>query len=179
MPARLRSLHLPRKDRVASRPQPRMLSVIQISAADFDDPSLLEFLQAHLEDLAPTAPAESRHALDVSELRQGAVRMWVARDDAASVVGTVALAPVTATHEELKSMRTAPLHRGVGIASQLLAHALSDARRRGVGRVSLETGSMEFFAPARALYRKSGFIECPPFGGYSNDPNSLFMTRPL
>lgn len=54
-------------------------------------------------------------------------------------------------------LRTAPDRRGAGIASQLLGHAVADARSRHVDQVFLETGSMEFFAPARALYRKNGF----------------------
>ena len=76
-------------------------------------------------------------------------------------------------------MRTAPRVRGRGIASALLAHALADARSRGVERVSLETGSMEFFAPARALYARSGFEPCGPFGSYVADPLSTFMTLEL
>lgn len=48
-----------------------------------------------------------------------------------------------------------------------------------MNRVSLETGSMDFFAPARAFYRKAGFTDCPPFGSYGADPNSVFMTLAL
>lgn len=99
--------------------------------------------------------------------------------DGSDLVGIVALARISAQHEELKSMRTAPQRRGQGIASQLLLHALDDAKRRDVTRISLETGSMEFFAPARALYRKHGFTECGPFGSYRQDPNSTFMTTPI
>nr|WP_231747290.1 GNAT family N-acetyltransferase [Auraticoccus cholistanensis] len=129
--------------------------------------------------MAPTAPPESRHALDVTGLRAPGVRLWVAREEPDVVLGTVALAAVAPGHEELKSMRTDPAHRGRGIASRLLRHALVDARRRGVARVSLETGSMDFFAPARALYRKHGFVGCGPFGSYRPDPNSTFMTLEL
>ncbi|CAM4128324.1 hypothetical protein JAAN108728_12830 [Janibacter anophelis] len=76
-------------------------------------------------------------------------------------------------------MRTAPARRGAGVASLLLDHALHDARLRGVKRVLLETGSMAFFAPARAFYRKAGFSDCEPFGTYEDDPNSVFMTLVL
>lgn len=153
--------------------------MLQISVADLDDLRLLRFLQDHLDDLAPTAPAESRHALDVDGLRRSAVGMWIASDEHGAVLGTVALAAVSDAHEELKSMRTSPEHRGLGIASRLLEHALADARGRGIDRISLETGSMDFFAPARALYLKAGFVECAPFGSYTDDPNSVFMTRQL
>jgi putative acetyltransferase len=152
--------------------------LLTLGRADFTDPDLHEFLQAHLDDLAPTAPAESRHALDLSGLRKPGVRLWVATD-AGSIVGTGALAIVEPGHEELKSMRTAPQRRGQGIATRILEHLLADARSRGVRRISLETGSMEFFAPARALYAKAGFVPCAPFGSYRDDPNSTFLTMPL
>jgi putative acetyltransferase len=152
--------------------------VVLISRADFDDPALPVFLRAHLTDLEPTAPAESRHALDLAALMKRGVRMWVAHVDE-ELVGTAALAPVEPGHEELKSMRTDPGRRGSGIGSALLLHLLADARAREVERISLETGSMAFFAPARAFYRKHGFVECAPFGRYAEDPNSTFMTLSL
>ena len=149
-----------------------------ISRADFADPALAAFLQAHLDDMEPTAPPESRHALDLDDLQRDGVRLWVARDGDRTI-GTAALAHLEADHEELKSMRTDPALRGTGIASRLLAHVLADARWRGVGRVSLETGSMDFFVPARTLYARAGFVPCPPFGSYVDDPNSTFMTMSL
>ncbi|MGM1028482.1 MAG: GNAT family N-acetyltransferase [Actinomycetota bacterium] len=153
-------------------------AALVIAPADFADPALAAFLQAHLDDLAPTAPASSQHALDLAALQRSDVRLWTASVDAA-IVGTVALAVVGPGHEELKSMRTDPARRGTGIASALLVHALEDARARSVRRVSLETGSQPFFAPARALYAKHGFAECEPFGAYRPDPHSTFMTLEL
>lgn len=147
-----------------------------IARADFDDPRLAAFLREHLADMEPTAPPESRHALDLDGLRRPTVRMWVAVDGDA-IVGTVALASLDAHHEELKSMRTDPARRGEGIASALLEHVLADARSRGVTRISLETGATAFFAPARALYRRAAFEACPPFGAYRDDPHGVFMTR--
>ncbi|OYO20507.1 GNAT family N-acetyltransferase [Enemella evansiae] len=149
--------------------------MVTISRADFGDPALRSFLQAHLDDLAPTAPAESRHALELGELQKDGIRLWVALR-AGVLVGTGALAALEPGHEELKSMRTDPAHRGAGIASALLRVLLADARGRGIERISLETGSMEFFAPARRLYARHGFVECDPFGGYVEDPNSTYLT---
>ncbi|WP_420098247.1 GNAT family N-acetyltransferase [Corynebacterium sp.] len=126
----------------------------------------------------PTSPEDSQHALDMDHLHDPRMRVWVALDDD-EVVGTVALAPLESGHEELKSMRTDPSRRGgggEGIATALLSHALGDANRRGVTRVSLETGNADFFAPARRLYRGTGFRDCEPFGTYDDDPNSVFMT---
>lgn len=146
-----------------------------IERADFGDAGLAAFLQAHLGDIAPTAPATSRHALDMAGLMHPSVRLWVVRhrDD---VVATGALVMLEPGHEELKSMRTAPESRGRGIARLLLEHLLDDAKMRGVSRISLETGSMDFFEPARRLYSSTGFVPCGPFGHYEMDPNSIFMT---
>ena len=161
-----------------------MPPTLVIARADFASPALREFLQAHLDDMEPTAPPESRHALDLAALQAPRVRLWTALDGE-TIVGTAALAALDGPgygepgHEELKSMRTDPARRGEGIAAALLAFVLDDARTRGVERVSLETGSMEFFAPARRLYARAGFVECGPFGSYADDPNSAFLTLAL
>lgn len=152
--------------------------MVTISRAEFDDPELAAFLQAHLDDLAPTAPFASRHALDLTALRRPGVRLWVARDRD-ELVGTGALAHLEPAHEEMKSMRIDPTRRRSGIASMMVAHLIEDARARRMERISLETGSMAFFAPARALYRKHGFVACSPFGDYREDANSTFMTLSL
>lgn len=155
-----------------------MTSALNIQPANFNDPALRVFLEEHLADMAPHSPVESQHALDMSALQRPTVQLWVAWREQ-RIAGTCALAVLTPGHEELKSMRTAPDQRGQGIASQLLQHVLADARARGVERISLETGSMDFFAPARAMYKKHGFEQRPPFGSYSEDPHSIFMTRTL
>jgi putative acetyltransferase len=148
-----------------------------VGRADFTDPALAAFLQAHLDEMEPTAPAESRHALDLEQLQQQHVRVWVAYDDA--ILGTGALARIEPGHEEVKSMRTDPASRGRGVARTLLGSMVDDAVVRGVRRISLETGSMGFFAPARALYASVGFVDCGPFGSYAADPHSVYMTLEL
>src|SRR5690349_5190769 len=159
--------------------RPRHTGPVHITRADFGDPRLAAFLQAHLDDMEPTAPPESRHALDLTGLQGDGVRLWVALADDGAIVGTAALAALDEAHEELKSMRTDPALRGTGIARRMLAHVLDDARSRVVDRVSLETGSMDFFVPARTLYARAGFVPCEPFGSYVDDPNSAFMTMVL
>lgn len=153
---------------------------VTIERADFGDPALSAFLQAHLDDLEPISPPESRHALDLFALQAPGVRLWVAKaSEDGTIVGTSGLAELEADHEELKSMRTDPQVRGRGIARKLLEVIIDDARRRGVRRISLETGSADFFLPARTLYARAGFVECGPFGHYRPDPHSTFMTRDL
>ncbi|KAA3633679.1 MAG: GNAT family N-acetyltransferase [Proteobacteria bacterium] len=124
------------------------------------------------------SPPESKHALDIDGLRAPDVTFWTMRDDG-ELVGCAALKALDSAHAEIKSMRTSAEHRGRGVGAALLAHLLSEARSRGFRRVSLETGSMGYFAPARALYLKFGFGYCEPFAGYKHDPHSVFMSKAL
>ena len=82
-------------------------------------------------------------------------------------------------HAEIKSMRTAYAYQRKGVASEVLRHLIEEAKRRGYRRLSLETGSMEYFEPARRLYARFGFVYCEPFGSYAEDSNSMFMTKEL
>lgn len=149
---------------------------IRIDRVDGPTPGLAAFLLAHHADMAGTAPPESQHALPMDRLLDPGVRLFAARDGD-ELVATGALAPLAGDdgHEELKSMRTDPDRRGQGLGRAMLDALLDDARRRGVRRVSLETGSDAFFAPARRLYERAGFVECPPFAAYVPDPHSTFL----
>ncbi|UMG92429.1 GNAT family N-acetyltransferase [Nocardioides sp. TF02-7] len=146
-----------------------------------DDPrraDVLALLEEHLADMRATSPPESIHALDPDALAVPAISFWTLRDDGA-VLGTAALKELSPTHGEIKSMRTASGARRRGVAARLLDHVLAEAVARGYERLSLETGSQDFFAPARALYASRGFAPCGPFGEYVLDPNSVFMTVEL
>ncbi|RPF21818.1 GNAT family N-acetyltransferase [Myceligenerans xiligouense] len=136
-------------------------------------------LDEHLSDMHATSPPESVHALDHSALLAPSITFWSARDDDGALLGCVALSELTPTHGEVKSMRTAVPARGRGVGAALVRHALAEARSRGYLRLSLETGSQEFFAPARRLYARHGFTECGPFASYGPDPVSTFMTLTL
>ena len=106
------------------------------------------------------------------------VTFWSAWDRG-KLVGCGALKELDNTHAEIKSMRVSPGLRGRGVASGMLRHILGEAASRGYCKLSLETGSMAFFEPARKLYEKFGFNYCAPFGDYNDDPNSVFMSLEL
>lgn len=145
---------------------------------DLRDPRIAAFLEEHLRDMRAVSPPESKHALDLAGLRRPEIRFWSAWQGD-TLLGCVALKRLDAAHGELKSMRVAPQARRQGLARLLLLHVLEQARAAGLARISLETGSMAFFAPARALYAAHGFVQCMPFADYREDPNSVFMTRAL
>lgn len=148
---------------------------MHIRVDDLRGTEVIALLQEHLDDMYATSPPESVHALDVEQLRHPSITFWTIWDGN-TLAGSIALKALSATHGEIKSMRTPRMARGKGAAKALLAHLLNEARSRGYARVSLETGSQDFFAPARTLYAKSGFIACGPFEGYEFDPHSVFMT---
>lgn len=151
---------------------------MDIRLDDLSGPEIAAFLYEHLEEMKAVTPPESIHALDLEELRSEAVTMWTVWDGAA-LIGCGAIKELDPTHAEVKSMRTSAACRGRGIASTLLAHMLDEARQRGYTRVSLETGSMAHFEPARQFYARHGFAYCEPFATYIDDPNSVFMTLEL
>ena len=151
---------------------------MRIVKGGLDDPRVVELLQVHVARArAETAPGSS-HALDLAGLRAPDVTFWSAWDGDA-LVGVGALKRLSADHGEIKSMHTAEAARGRGVGSALLRRIMAVARARGMSRLSLETGSWPYFAPARTLYARHGFVECGPFGEYQEDPNSVFMTADL
>ncbi len=144
-----------------------------------DDPRRTEvarLLREHLDDAAAHSPPESAHALDVEALCSPDVTFWTAWDGD-ELLGCGALLELDSRHGEIKSMRTVAGHLRKGVASKILEHIIAAAESRGYTRLSLETGSMAAYAPARALYARYGFAESEPFAGYTHDPCSVFMTR--
>ena len=146
-----------------------------------DDPrrsQAASLLREHLDDMALHSPPESIHALDIEALCSPEITFWTAWEGRV-LLGCGALLELDGQHGEIKSMRTARDHLKEGVASRILQHIVNEAQRRSFARLSLETGSMEAFAPARALYASFGFTFCAPFANYALDPNSVFMTLAL
>src|SRR5205823_5351473 len=146
-------------------------TMMHIKLDDLSGPGIAGLLEEHLQDMADVSPPESRHALNLDGLRKPDITFWCVWDGA-ELAGCGALKELDAGHGEIKSMRTAKAHLRKGVASLLLEHIIQEAKRRGYIRLSLETGSMEYFQPARQLYRKFGFEFCAPFAQYVKDPNS-------
>ncbi len=169
---------------------------------DRDDPArgdVHQLLSEHLADMFATSPAESVHALDHSALSVPSITFWTAREDGELLgCGALKLHGLESGREvdaaelrstvvhgtepggagrlgEIKSMRTAATARGRGVATLMLNHIIDHARSQDLERICLETGTEDYFAPARRLYARHGFTECAPFANYVLDPNSVFM----
>jgi putative acetyltransferase len=151
---------------------------LEIRVDTLEGGEVIALLEEHLSEMRSISPPHSVHALDPSSLRKPEITFWSAwlgRE----LAGCGALRELTKEHGEIKSMRTSRQHRRKGVASTILEHIIAEATRRGYDRLSLETGSMAHFEPARQLYASYGFEPCGPFEGYALDPNSVFMTRQL
>ena len=154
---------------------PVMMRIIQ---GDLSDPRVVDLLRIHLTSArAETAPG-SAHALDLSDLQSSDISFWTIWENEI-LLGIGALKRLSADHGEVKSMHTAQSMRRRGAGSAMLHHIIAAARASGMSRLSLETGSWDYFRPAHTLYRSHGFVKCPPFADYVLDPNSIFMSLEL
>jgi putative acetyltransferase len=151
---------------------------MHIELDDLTRPEIAALLKEHLASMFVHTPRESVHALPVEGLRTPDITFWSVWENG-ELLGCGALKELDPQHGEIKSMRTASAHQRKGVARAVVHHIIAEAKRRGYRRLSLETGAMVVFEPARRLYAACGFTYCEPFGDYVNDPNSVFMTMAL
>jgi len=151
---------------------------MEIRIDDLTGPEIHALLEEHLCQMHRQSPPESVHALNLDGLRQPDITFWTVWEDG-QLLGCGALKELDTAHGEIKSMRTSETHRRRGVGRAVVEHILDVAKSRGYVRLSLETGSQPAFAPARRLYEGFGFVYCTPFGDYTLDSNSVYMTRTL
>ena len=152
---------------------------MRIEREDPATPDVAALLEQHLAVTKDTAPPESCHALDSDELCAPHITFLTARDDDGVLLGMGALADLGCGPRRDQVDAHGSGARGRGIAAAVLARLVEIARESGYARVSLETGSQDFFAPAHRLYERHGFTECGPFDTYVADPHSRFYTLDL
>ncbi len=150
----------------------------EIAAEDPRTDDIRTLLERHLAFAHTHTPLEHAYALDIDALLDPAITFCSYRAGG-QLLAVGALKQLDRTHGEIKSMHTAEAARGQGIGRAMLGHLIAVARERGLRRVSLETGTMSAFAPARALYASAGFTPCGPFAGYRPSPDNTFMTLSL
>lgn len=151
---------------------------MDIKLDDLTGYEVVALIGEHLQGMALHSPPESIHALNLDELKKPEITFWSAWEKE-ELVGCGALKELDRQHGEIKSMRTSSAHLKKGIARRILEHIIAEAKRRGYQRLSLETGSMDAFEPAKRLYASFGFQYGKPFSDYTEDPNSVFMTKEL
>ena len=148
---------------------------VRVGPDDAARPDVVELARTHRAWAGEHSPPEDVHAVEAEALLHPAVTLLTARSEDGALLGMGALRELDAGHAELKAMHVRADARGTGVGAALLDALLVLARQRGYGRISLETGTMQAFAGARALYASRGFAPCPPFGDYRASPNSVCM----
>jgi putative acetyltransferase len=150
-----------------------------VTRGDLTDTNVIALLDEHLAEMREVTPdPDSVHALDITALQAPTIEFWVAWDEG-RLVGCGALKRLSSVDAEVKSMRTARSFRGRGVAQAMLEALIASAGKSGYHRLLLETGSGDFYAPARRLYQRNGFLVRGPFAGYADDLNSVFMELAL
>jgi len=141
---------------------------------NFDNSEVNELLLNHFKELRSVSPEGSTHVLDIPGLKDPSIKFWSIWEDS-KLVGCGAIKLFDQKHGEFKSIRVTNEFRKKGYGEKILKHLLIKAKNLNLRKLSIETGSGEFFKPARELFQKIGFKKCPPFAHYKEDPNSCYM----
>ena len=145
---------------------------------NFDNPEVNELLKKHFIELRSASPEGSAHVLDISGLKVPSIKFWSLWEKS-QLIGCGALKFLDENHGEFKSIRVHDNFRGKGYGIKIINHLINEAKNLKIQKLSIETGSGDFFAPARKLFDNCGFEPCPPFAHYKEDINSLYLTKLL
>jgi len=142
---------------------------------NFDNSKVHSLLVAHFIELRSVSPEGSAHVLDIDGLKDPSIKFWsLWKDD--ELMGVGALKFLDKLHGEFKSIRVNDKHRNKNYGLKIINHLIDEAKKLNIERLSLETGSGEFFLHARKLFTKCGFSSCEPFSHYKKDINSVYMS---
>ena len=142
---------------------------------NFDNSEVLELLNKHFIELRSVSPEGSAHVLDIEGLKDQNIKFWSLWEDN-QLMGCGALKFLNKEHGEFKSIRVEDRFRKKGNGIKILKHLIFEAKKLNIKKISVETGTGDFFAPARKLFNKCGFKLCKPFAHYKEDPNSCYMS---
>ena len=145
---------------------------------NFDNPEVNQLLKKHFIELRSVSPEGSTHVLDIEGLQNKSIKFWSIYEND-ELIGCGALKFLDPQHGEFKSIRVSDSFRKKGYGNKIIKVLIDKSRKLNIQKISVETGSGEFFLPARKLFKSSGFIECEPFSHYVDDPNSCYMSLKL
>ena len=145
---------------------------------NFENREVNKLLIKHFEELKSVSPEGSAHVLDIPGLKTSSIKFWSIWQDNV-LIGCGALKFLDQNHGEFKSIRVVDNFRKKGFGFKIIKHLIKEAKKLNINILSLETGSGDFFIPARKLFQKVGFKECKPFAHYKEDPNSSYMRLEL
>ena len=142
---------------------------------NFDNPEVDELLRKHFIELRSVSPAGSTHVLDIDGLKNPSIKFWSLWENE-KLMGCGALKFLNENHGEFKSIRVADQYRRKGYGKKIISHLIAEAKELKIKKISIETGSGEFFKSARRLFKNFGFEKCEPFSHYKTDTNSCYMS---
>ena len=145
---------------------------------NFDNSKVDDLLKKHFVELRSVSPEGSTHVLDINGLKDPTIKFWSLWEND-ELIGCGALKFLDNEHGEFKSIRIANSFRRRGLGEKIIDHLISEAKKLNIKKLSIETGSGDFFSPARKLFQKFGFKPCQPFAHYKEDPNSCYFTLDL
>jgi putative acetyltransferase len=142
---------------------------------NFDNKEVDELLDKHFIELKSVSPEGSTHVLDTEGLKDPSIKFWSLWENN-ELIGCGALKFLDKDHGEFKSIRIANKFRKKGNGIKIIKHLIEEAKKLNIKKISLETGSGNFFKPARELFTLCGFKTCKPFAHYKKDINSVYMS---
>ena len=142
---------------------------------NFENPKVNELLINHFIELSSVSPVDRGHVLDILGLKNLRIKFWSLWEND-ELIGCGALKFLDKEHGELKSIRVADRFRRKGNGIKVINHLIDEAKKLNIKKISLETGTCNFFGPARNLFHKSGFKPCEPFDQYKKDPDACYMS---
>tara|TARA_B100000989_G_scaffold189527_1_gene142731 strand:+ start:202 stop:657 length:456 start_codon:yes stop_codon:yes gene_type:complete len=142
---------------------------------NFDNTEVNQLLKKHFIELRSVSPEGSAHVLNIEGLQEKGIKFWSIYEND-KLIGCGALKFLDPKHGEFKSIRVADPFRKKGYGKKIIKALIEKSRQLNIENISIETGSGEFFLPARKLFKKFGFTECEPFSHYKTDPNSCYMS---
>ena len=142
---------------------------------NFNKPEVNKLLISHFIELSSVSPVDRGHVLDIPGLKNPSIKFWSLWEND-QLIGCGALKFLDKEHGELKSIRVADSFRRKGNGFKVINHLISEAKKLNIKKISLETGTGNFFTPARKLFDKCGFKVCKPFAHYKKDPDACYMS---
>ena len=143
---------------------------------NFDNFEVNELLKKHFIELRAASPEGSAHVLDIPGLKVSSIKFWSLWKNE-KLIGCGALKFLDNDHGEFKSIRVHNDFRKKGYGIKVINHLILEAQKLNIKKLSIETGAGDFFIPARKLFDKCGFKICRPFAHYSEDINSIYLTK--
>tara|TARA_A100001011_G_scaffold389289_1_gene470484 strand:- start:1654 stop:2112 length:459 start_codon:yes stop_codon:yes gene_type:complete len=142
---------------------------------NFDNLEVNELLKKHFVELRSVSPSGSTHVLDINGLKDKSIKFWSLWEND-ELIGCGALKLLESDHGEFKSIRVANKYRGKNYGTKIIRYLIEEAKKLKIKKISVETGSGDFFVSARRLFSSFGFKKCEPFANYKIDPNSCYMS---